>query len=578
MDAFARKRGVFTHIPFSPHCGMAVNYLALVAGKRSTSRISSLVPTVSPAQRRLMEAAAHTPGGYGGVPQSVGKEFVEKDGEPATDLELGGIPISDAADDAAEDTDFSIAQAIRDRRLPSPQKFGEAWLFALRITGTGAAWRESLGEWAFRDPESWLSEEFVQRCNGLTVVFIHPDGVGLDTEEYRQRAIGSIMLPYVEGDEVWGIAKIFDADAAALMQTSYRSTSPGVVPPDSSQPIELESGHRVLAEGLPKILDHLAVCQAGVWDKNGQPSGVRLDSILQKGEVVADKSEREQELEKELEAVRKERDDAKKRLDAAESEREEKERAEKERADARRKDETDEESLKAGEEGKADAKRDAKRDDARKRHHDAKKHDGAMKDCARCDAELEEIEKMDAAPEHVVEAGHGTEEVAHALKDSVAAMKAEIAELKKGQRQLTMSERDELARAYHRYDGLFRSLMDEAPQPIPGETPIAYRKRAANALRKYTQSFANYVFHDAQQVADFDLVEGAIIREATEHAKNPPAERMAGRLRAVEDRTTMPGKTITRWVGDQDLVWAPFTSPAKRYLKNVRTQPNRSAF
>jgi hypothetical protein len=37
------------------------------------------MPTVSPAQHRLMEAAAHTKGGYGGVPQSVGKEFVKAD-------------------------------------------------------------------------------------------------------------------------------------------------------------------------------------------------------------------------------------------------------------------------------------------------------------------------------------------------------------------------------------------------------------------------------------------------------------------------------------------------------------------
>lgn len=34
------------------------------------------MPAVSPAQERLMDAAAHTKGGYGGVPQSVGKEFV----------------------------------------------------------------------------------------------------------------------------------------------------------------------------------------------------------------------------------------------------------------------------------------------------------------------------------------------------------------------------------------------------------------------------------------------------------------------------------------------------------------------
>ena len=37
------------------------------------------MPSKSPAQHKLMEAAAHTPGGFGGVPQSVGKEFVAAD-------------------------------------------------------------------------------------------------------------------------------------------------------------------------------------------------------------------------------------------------------------------------------------------------------------------------------------------------------------------------------------------------------------------------------------------------------------------------------------------------------------------
>lgn len=41
------------------------------------------MPSTSPKQHRLMEAAAHTPGGYGGVPQSVGKEFAAADsGKP----------------------------------------------------------------------------------------------------------------------------------------------------------------------------------------------------------------------------------------------------------------------------------------------------------------------------------------------------------------------------------------------------------------------------------------------------------------------------------------------------------------
>ena len=37
------------------------------------------MPSKSPAQHRLMEAAAHTKGGVGGVPQKVGKEFAKAD-------------------------------------------------------------------------------------------------------------------------------------------------------------------------------------------------------------------------------------------------------------------------------------------------------------------------------------------------------------------------------------------------------------------------------------------------------------------------------------------------------------------
>lgn len=33
------------------------------------------MPSTSPAQAKLMAIAANTPGGYGGVPASVGKEF-----------------------------------------------------------------------------------------------------------------------------------------------------------------------------------------------------------------------------------------------------------------------------------------------------------------------------------------------------------------------------------------------------------------------------------------------------------------------------------------------------------------------
>jgi hypothetical protein len=41
------------------------------------------MPSKTPAQKKLMNIAAHTPGGYGGVPQKVGAEFhaADKDKE-----------------------------------------------------------------------------------------------------------------------------------------------------------------------------------------------------------------------------------------------------------------------------------------------------------------------------------------------------------------------------------------------------------------------------------------------------------------------------------------------------------------
>ena len=48
------------------------------------------MPSKSPAQHRLMQAAAHTKGGFGGVPQKVGKEFVRADKGKVMKKAMGG--------------------------------------------------------------------------------------------------------------------------------------------------------------------------------------------------------------------------------------------------------------------------------------------------------------------------------------------------------------------------------------------------------------------------------------------------------------------------------------------------------
>jgi len=49
------------------------------------------MPSESEAQAKLMSIAAHTPGGYGGVPQKVGREFHEADKAEGRFKYSGGV-------------------------------------------------------------------------------------------------------------------------------------------------------------------------------------------------------------------------------------------------------------------------------------------------------------------------------------------------------------------------------------------------------------------------------------------------------------------------------------------------------
>jgi hypothetical protein len=51
------------------------------------------MPSTSKKQHKLMEIAAHTKGGYGGVPQSVGKDFAKADDKSGIMKTHNGKPI-----------------------------------------------------------------------------------------------------------------------------------------------------------------------------------------------------------------------------------------------------------------------------------------------------------------------------------------------------------------------------------------------------------------------------------------------------------------------------------------------------
>jgi 8-oxo-dGTP pyrophosphatase MutT (NUDIX family) len=180
-------------------------------------------------------------------------------------------------------TETDVAKLISEGLLASPQMYANIALLAIRITGTGLAFRSSIGEHVWRDPSLYLNNEFLARCNGLMVIMDHPETQVLTTKEFKDRAVGSILLPYIKGDEVWGIAKIYDQDAIKEILEGEVSTSPAVVFDETAGNMTLttENGEPLLIEGVPFLLDHIAIVtkargSKGVWDKGGDAAGVLL--------------------------------------------------------------------------------------------------------------------------------------------------------------------------------------------------------------------------------------------------------------------------------------------------------------
>jgi hypothetical protein len=176
-------------------------------------------------------------------------------------------------------TETDLAEAIASGELPSPQPLGGSWLIGMRISGTGAAYRSLLGEFCWREPAIWLTATMSRRWCGVPVVLRHPDGLTLTSGAYQNSVLGAIVFSWIKGDELWGIARTYsNALAAELIQgdslVSF-DTSPAVVfDPDTLATIELDGGERLLVEGDPVLIDHLAILitpageVGGVWSKD----------------------------------------------------------------------------------------------------------------------------------------------------------------------------------------------------------------------------------------------------------------------------------------------------------------------
>jgi 8-oxo-dGTP pyrophosphatase MutT (NUDIX family) len=190
--------------------------------------------------------------------------------------------------------ELDLAKAIVSGELTSPQRYENLLLVAIRITGTGVAYRGSHDEFPWRDSALYLTDEFLARCNGLPVILEHPKKNVLNTKEFKDRIVGTVFLPYIQGDEVWSVAKIWDEEVSNMLETQQMSTSPGIV--CGGTKFKMRDGTKLLIEDMPSLVDHIALLYAesdpdgngdsgksgeGVWDKGAGMSGVEsIDAVL----------------------------------------------------------------------------------------------------------------------------------------------------------------------------------------------------------------------------------------------------------------------------------------------------------
>jgi 8-oxo-dGTP pyrophosphatase MutT (NUDIX family) len=458
--------------------------------------------------------------------------------------------------------ELGVARAIADGRLISPQRYENMWLFAIRITGTDVAFRTKGEEFVHRPAQIYLNDEFLQRCNGLPVIFKHPKTALLTSDEFTDRVVGTTFLPYIAGDEVWAVVKIYVDDVARMMAEGDLSTSPGVNFADWSvnrkMTLHLRDGskQKVLFEGDPSLVDHIALCELGVWDKGEGPSGIRSesreDSAMTEAELKA-KQDAEEAARKDAEEKAKADAEEKAKKDAEEKEKKDNEDKERKDADAGKLLSTVVDSVKAIADsvGSLAKRMDSMEMDSKSRRDAEEKEkrekgdpeqlaaDKAKKDAEETEKkEKEEKDKKDA------------EEKAKADSIDIRKKLDEV----RGMIPKDMNDADyhALTDCQARADEVFADFGMNAPRPLQGETPGLYERRCVRMLKEHSPTWkpADVATAFADD-ASFGIVRDQVYREAKETARNP-VNVPDGRLREVERKRD--GHTIREFFG-QPRTW-----------------------
>lgn len=425
------------------------------------------------------------------------------------------------------ETEIDIAKKIAAGEIKGPYRFLNMILFAVRITGTGTAYRKKEDSFVYRPPQLYLNDQFVERCLGLPVIIEHPENDLLDNDEYIQRNIGSIMYAYRldELGEIWGIVRTYDESIIEILETEELSTSPTVFfkNADDNEVIYI-NGEKLLIEGEPVLIDHLALCVRGVWDKAGQSIGVLTDR--------GNKDMNEEELAA-LEAAKK----AAKKGQV---------KADNEGADSNHQILEMLQNI-AGIVNSIADRVSVLENKGSKTMSDEEK------------AAKEEAEKAAAMEEE-------RQATIKADAEERAAIKSRIANIEKNlPKELTQEEQTALYDAQAKADSVYAAFGDSAPRPLNGESVLAYRQRLANKLKTHSKTYKDINLTAISDAKLFGIAESAIYSDAMEAASHPVVDQKEGLRKIVRRDET--GRNIITFAGHPSAWTNQFKAPARRLVQ-----------
>lgn len=167
--------------------------------------------------------------------------------------------------------DFMIESKIKNEYRLGTRKgiteLDDYFYMPVRITGTGYNFRKRDDELilADRNQADFFTKAFIEHCKSLPIIINHPsENDMLHSDNLKDNAIiGNTIDAYIKGNELWGVARIYDKNLITLIKNGeIQSTSPGV------RIFYDNNNDPIVNTEIPYDINHLAFCKKGHWDND----------------------------------------------------------------------------------------------------------------------------------------------------------------------------------------------------------------------------------------------------------------------------------------------------------------------